>query len=181
MVDGNADSEDTVQEDLENPGSRVIDMARLPKIVGQSWSWHMTAAVPEQGKDTSGEQSPTKRLAGLRVIVVEDSFLAAASIARMLIELQCKVVGPVSTVEKALALIESDACDAAVLDINLSGQTSEPIAEVLAQRGLPYFFVTGYASPMLLSPRQRAHQRIHKPIAERELRDALIRSLETDR
>lgn len=137
----------------------------------------MTASVPEQGASAADQRSDQQRLEGLRVLVVEDSFLAAASISRMLIELQCKVVGPVSTVEKALAQIEQGACDAAVLDINLSGQTSEPIAEVLAERGVPYLFVTGYASPMLLSPRQRAHQRIHKPIAERELRDALMRSI----
>ncbi len=118
-----------------------------------------------------------ERLHGLRVLVVEDSFLAAASISRMLIDLQCRVVGPVSSVEKALTHIAADACDAAVLDINLSGQTSEPIAEELARLGIPYFFVTGYASPMLLSIRQREHQRIHKPIAEPELRDALVRSL----
>lgn len=137
----------------------------------------MAASVPEQRTDASIDPLAAERLEGLRVLVVEDSFLAAASISRMLIELQCKVVGPVSTVEKAIAQIEANACDAAVLDINLSGQTSEPIADVLAQRGTPYLFVTGYASPMLLSARQRAHQRIHKPIAERELRDALIRSI----
>jgi CheY-like chemotaxis protein len=124
-------------------------------------------------------ESPAQqhRLHGLRVLVVEDSFLAAASISRMLIDLNCKVVGPVSTVEKAVAQVEAGACDAAVLDINLSGQTSEPIADELADRGIPYFFVTGYASPMLLSVRQRAHPRIHKPIAEPELREALVRSL----
>lgn len=123
-----------------------------------------------------GSAEVETRLTGLRVLVVEDSFLAAASISRMLADLGCSVVGPVATVEKAVPLIEAGRCDAGVLDINLAGQTSEPIADRMAELKLPYVFVTGYASPMLLSAKQRAHARIHKPIAERELRDALIRS-----
>ncbi|MBX3403241.1 MAG: response regulator [Phycisphaeraceae bacterium] len=118
------------------------------------------------------------KLTGLRVLVVEDSFLAAASISRMLSDLGCRVVGPVASVDKAVPLIEAGRCDAGVLDINLAGQTSEPIAERLAELKLPYLFVTGYASPMLLSAKQRAHTRIHKPIAERELRDALVSALQ---
>lgn len=135
------------------------------------------AAAMDKDLEARGSGLDATRLANLRVLVVEDSFLAAASISRMLADLNCRVVGPVSTVEKAMTQISAEACDAAVLDINLSGETSEPIAEALAERGVPYFFVTGYASPMLLSPRQRSHPRIHKPIAEVELRDALIRSL----
>lgn len=123
-----------------------------------------------------GSPEVESKLSGLRVLVVEDSFLAAASISRMLADLGCSVVGPVASVEKAVPLIEAGRCDAGVLDINLAGQTSEPIADRMAELRLPYVFVTGYASPMLLSSRQRAHLRIHKPIAERELRDALIRS-----
>jgi len=144
--------------------------------VGLKWSEDMAAAQEQRPSTRAGEVEVT-RLANLRVLVVEDSFLAAASISRMLVDLNCRVVGPVSTVEKAMAQISAGACDAAVLDINLSGETSEPIAEMLTERGVPYFFVTGYASPMLLSARQRSHPRIHKPIAEAELRDALIRSL----
>jgi len=138
------------------------------------------AALNEQLSARTGGGS-IDRLVGLRVLVVEDSFLAAASISRMLIDLKCRVIGPVPTVEKAMTQIASGGCDAAVLDISLSGQTSEPIADDLGDRGIPYFFVTGYASPMLLSARQRSHQRIHKPISQPELREALIRSLQNDR
>ncbi len=137
----------------------------------------MVAAASTELMSEFAEPSPAGRLAGLRVLVVEDSFLAAASISRMLLDLRCRVVGPVATGEKALVQIEAGACDAGVLDINLAGRTSEPIADELFGRGIPYFFVTGYASPMLLSDRQRGHLRIHKPIAPAELRDALLRSL----
>jgi len=141
----------------------------------------MAATAPNEQLSARTGGAAVDQLVGLRVLVVEDSFLAAASISRMLIDLNCRVIGPVSTVEKAMAQISSGVCDAAVLDINLSGQTSESIADELGDRGIPYFFVTGYASPMLLSDRQRAHPRIHKPIAEPELRDALMRSLQKDR
>ncbi len=141
----------------------------------------MAAAASDQRTSSTTQPGQEHRLAGLRVLVVEDSFLAAASISRMLIDMNCRVVGPVATVEKAMSELAAGTCDAAVLDINLSGQTSEPIADALVERGIPYFFVTGYASPMLLSVRQRSHPRIHKPIAEPELRDALLRSLKQDR
>ena len=134
-----------------------------------------TYLPPESPVDHAEIES---KLAGLRVLVVEDSFLAAASISRMLADLGCSVVGPVASVDKAVPLIEAGRCDAGVLDINLAGQTSEPIADRLAELKLPYLFVTGYASPMLLSAKQRAHTRIHKPIAERELRDALVSALQ---
>lgn len=134
-----------------------------------------THVPPESPFDHAEIES---KLTGLRVLVVEDSFLAAASISRMLADLGCSVVGPVASVDKAVPLIEAGRCDAGVLDINLAGQTSEPIADRLAELKLPYLFVTGYASPMLLSAKQRAHTRIHKPIAERELRDALVSALQ---
>lgn len=137
----------------------------------------MAATHEHSGASRAGGQVEPK-LAGLRVLVVEDSFLAAASISRMLSDLGCRVVGPVSSVDKAVPLIDAGRCDAGVLDINLAGQTSEPIADRLAELKLPYLFVTGYASPMLLSSRQRAHTRLHKPIAERELRDALVRTVQ---
>ena len=140
----------------------------------------MGVAIRQEPAEDRADTPPEERLAGLRVLVVEDSFLAAASISRILLDLGCGVVGPVSTVERALAQVEAGLCDAAVLDINLSGQTSEPVADELFGRGTPYFFVTGYASPMLLSSRQRAHLRIHKPITPPELRDALLRSLASD-
>lgn len=135
------------------------------------------AATHEHSSAAKPRAESVPMLEGLRVLVVEDSFLAAASISRMLSDLGCRVVGPVSTVEKAVPLIDAGRCDAGVLDINLAGQTSEPIADRLAELKLPYLFVTGYASPMLLSMRQRAHTRLHKPIAERELRDALVRTV----
>ena len=51
--------------------------------------------------------------------------------------------------EKALALIESGACDAAILDANLAGVSASPLASALAARGLPFIVLSGYSSEQL--------------------------------
>ena len=101
----------------------------------------------------SSDPTPSSR--HMRVLVVEDSYLAARSLARMLQDLGAEVVGPAPSVQAAMSLIESKGCDAAVLDINLGSETVEPIARRLDDEGRPYFFISGYASPktMLADPR----------------------------
>lgn len=109
-------------------------------------------------------------LGGLRVLVVEDSFLAASALSRMLTNFGCSVVGPAPSVSEAIRLIEQQGCDAAILDINLGKETAEPIADVLESAKRPFFFITGYTSPRLLVERHRNRRRLMKPIAESVLR-----------
>lgn len=60
-------------------------------------------------------------------------------------EAGAKVLGPVPSVARALALLAREAApDAAVLDVNLGGQMVFPLAEVLRERGIPFMFATGY-------------------------------------
>ena len=113
-------------------------------------------------------------LKGMRVLVVEDSFLIAWSLRRILTELGCRVVGPVSTVAQAMRLIEERGCDAAILDVNLGTETSLPIAETLSARSTPFFFVTGYASPALSAHEFQAQRRLRKPLTEATLRNAML-------
>ena len=54
------------------------------------------------------------------------------------------IVGPAATVAAALALIEKEAIDAALLDINLYGESSAAVAAKLAARCIPVVFATGY-------------------------------------
>jgi len=68
----------------------------------------------------------------------------------MLADLGCAVIGPAASVNRALAMIDAEAIDAAVLDVNLNGQMSYPIADVLAARGVPFVFSTGYGKDRLL-------------------------------
>lgn len=79
-----------------------------------------------------------------RVLVVEDESLIAMLVEDGLETLGYEVVGPVGTVDAALRIVEKTPFDLALLDINLGGKQSFPIAEALESRGIPYVFLTGY-------------------------------------
>ncbi len=59
------------------------------------------------------------------------------------------VVDMAATLEQAVALAETADFDAALLDINLNGENSFPVADILGKRGIPYAFVTGYGRKMV--------------------------------
>ena len=82
-------------------------------------------------------------LSGRRVLVVEDEMLVLIMIEDMLADLGCKSVTPAATVDKALALISAQVFDVALLDMNLNGNDSHPVAEALAARGIPFVYSTG--------------------------------------
>jgi CheY-like chemotaxis protein len=77
--------------------------------------------------------------------VVEDEMLVAWLLEAILCDLGCSVVGPTSSVDQApLAVLDAQPIDAALLDVNLNGQKSFPVADVLAVRAVPFSFSTGY-------------------------------------
>ena len=82
-------------------------------------------------------------LSGRRVLVVEDEMLVLIMIEDMLADLGCKSVTSAATVDKALALITAQVFDVALLDMNLNGRDSHPVAEALAARGIPFVYSTG--------------------------------------
>jgi CheY-like chemotaxis protein len=84
-----------------------------------------------------------KLLSGRRVLVVEDETLVLLMIEDMLSDLGCASVTAAATVDKALALIDAQVFDAAMLDINLNGNPSHPVADALIARGVPFVYVTG--------------------------------------
>lgn len=81
---------------------------------------------------------------GRRILVVEDEVIVSWMLEDMLAELGCAVVGPATRVSQALAMVEAEAIDAAVLDVNLNGEKSYPVADALAARRVPFVFSTGY-------------------------------------
>jgi DNA-binding NtrC family response regulator len=85
-------------------------------------------------------------LAGRRVLVVEDEMLVLMITEDMLAEAGCESVTTAATVDQALALIDTRIFDAAMLDVNLNGTESYPLADALDARGVPFFFSTGYSS-----------------------------------
>jgi CheY-like chemotaxis protein len=80
-----------------------------------------------------------------RILIVEDETLVAIEIAQVLNGAGFDVVGPVRSVCAALELLERSGCDAAVLDINLGTETSEPVALALRKHGTPFVTMSGYA------------------------------------
>lgn len=84
-----------------------------------------------------------KLLCGRQVLVVEDEMLLLIMIEDMLADLGCKSVTSAATVDNALALIDAQAFDVALLDINLDGDDSHPVVEALSARGVPLAYSTG--------------------------------------
>jgi DNA-binding response OmpR family regulator len=114
-------------------------------------------------------------LAGKRILVVEDEAMVAMLIEDMLAEFGCEVIGPAMRLEHALQLAETGAIDAAVLDINLGGVRSDPVADILDRRLMPILFVTGYG----YSGRPGRNDRVlQKPYRQAELSEALRSVLE---
>lgn len=83
-------------------------------------------------------------LTGRSVLVVEDEMLILMMIEDMLGDLGCRSIVTAASTKQALAEIETHAFDVAMLDSNLNGETSDPIADALAARGVPFFFATGH-------------------------------------
>lgn len=87
--------------------------------------------------------------AGLRVLVVEDEFMIAMAVEAVVTDAGGIVVDMAATLEQAVALAETAEFDAALLDINLNGENSFPVAHILGKRGIPFAFVTGYGRKMV--------------------------------
>lgn len=82
----------------------------------------------------------------MRVLIVEDEYFVAQDIAEILEQAGCEIVGIAGSVAKALRLLDDEGCDAAVLDGNLQGLSSEPVAAALRQHGIPFLMLSGYAA-----------------------------------
>jgi PAS domain S-box-containing protein len=101
-------------------------------------------APARNGGDGNGAIIGLKRKDKPRVLLVEDEALVAMMIGESLAEFGFQVVGPIATASEALAAAREKHFDAAVLDINLGDGLVYTVAEILAVRGVPFVFVTGY-------------------------------------
>ncbi len=86
----------------------------------------------------------SSQLSGRRVLVVEDEMIVSWALHDMLAELGWEVVGLAAWVGQALAIVEAEKIDLAVLDVTLNGEKSFPVADALLTRGVPFVFSTGY-------------------------------------
>jgi DNA-binding response OmpR family regulator len=88
---------------------------------------------------------PVDKQQHARILIIEDDPTMAHDIQDLLVEAGFEIAGLAGKLEKALALIESVACDAAIVDVNLAGVSASPAASALAARGLPFIVLSGYS------------------------------------
>lgn len=118
-----------------------------------------------------------KLLSGRRVLVVEDEMLVLMNIEFMLADLGCECVTAAATVDQALAQLETDVFDAAVLDVNLNGRESYAVADALGGRGIPFVFSTGYSDEGMRDE-YRDRPVLRKPYQQERLVQILTRLLD---
>lgn len=107
-----------------------------------------------------------------RVLVVEDEVLVAMLIEDMLLDLGCEIAAVSTSLDDAVDQARTASFDFAVLDVNLNGRQSFPVADVIRGRGLPYLFATGYGAKILASSHLDVPV-LQKPFGLEELRRAI--------
>jgi DNA-binding response OmpR family regulator len=107
--------------------------------------------------------------------VIEDDWLLARDLRRLLASQGCIVIGPARIPAQALALIANEPPNAAILDINLDGQSALPVADALAAREVPFVVVSGYSQLRLQEPVLLQAPHLNKPVDHRALVSTLAR------
>jgi two-component sensor histidine kinase len=140
-------------------GSRLIAATLGHQIEGEiKTSWrpegvlHRITLGPAVITERPPQQSDTKAsaavdagsISGRRVLIVEDEALLGLSLEEMIQDAGCHSVSLARNVEEALSIVKNQPIDMALLDFNLGGETSLPVAHVLRSRGVPFTFLTGY-------------------------------------
>jgi PAS domain S-box-containing protein len=173
-------------------GTRVISASIERQLGGRAkFDWrreglHCTMSIPRSDKveeakfagngqlagDRKHAVSTPKIVKGNRILLVEDEALVAMMMRDSLVELGFCVVGPFDRAAEALARATDDQLDAAILDVNLGGDLIYPVAQRLADRDVPFVFVTGYDTESI-DPRFAYVPVLQKPI-EREVLQGLF-------
>jgi CheY-like chemotaxis protein len=82
----------------------------------------------------------------LKVLIIEDESIVAMMIEDLIVDMGHEVVGIAGRLEQAQRLAEELTVDFAIVDVNLNGQHTYPVAETLKARGVPFVFATGYGA-----------------------------------
>ncbi|AMJ62093.1 response regulator [Bosea sp. PAMC 26642] len=113
---------------------------------------------------------------GRRVLVVEDEMTIALMIEETLLDLGAEVIGPAARLDAALQLATEASIDAAILDVNIRGGNTYQVADILAERAIPFVFCSGY-SDWAVEERHRDRPRLAKPYSMKELEDRVLQLL----
>ncbi len=135
--------------------------------------------VMEEGQmeERDGHDPARVEAAPPRVLILEDSVLFAFDLEERVRALDCEVAGPTGRLEEALAIVEREPLDLAVLDVNLGDRDSFPVADALAARGVPFLFLTGYDARAVIPSRLSDVPCLSKPVADAEFAATVRRLL----
>ena len=111
-----------------------------------------------------------------RVLVVEDEYLIRMLLEDMLLDLGYEIAAAVGSLAEASTAAATVAFDVAILDVNLDGKEIYPVADILAQRGLPFVFVTGYGEGSLPA-KYSSRPALQKPFQSEQLSRTLAELL----
>ncbi|MEM0908576.1 MAG: HWE histidine kinase domain-containing protein [Pseudomonadota bacterium] len=125
--------------------------------------------VPMRSMDVPAQHDRLAFATGKTALVVEDNVIIALDIENILLRFGFEKVILASSVDKALENIENSSIDCAVLDLNLSSDTSIPIAVAMEGEGKPVVFVSGFGVPDHLPERVRGYPMVAKPFSEADL------------
>ena len=113
-----------------------------------------------------------------KVLLVEDETMLAMLMEMMLGDLGFATAYHASTLNDGIEYARNGEYDLAILDINIIGGDSFPIAAAIADRGIPFMFCSGYGR--LGIPDAWLNRRcIAKPFSAEQLSEALSELLET--
>lgn len=101
-----------------------------------------------------------------KVLIVEDNALIAFGYKAALEDEGYSVLGPVRNVADALHSIQTEEPDAVLLDVDLGGVESEPVAEALVKRGIPFLVLTGTLRSMVSGQHLLTAPMLSKPVPE---------------
>lgn len=153
---------------FRNARHTCFDQCVTVKLVHSSL--HITLPMDQTTREST--------LAGRRILVVEDMAMVAQEIEFILNRMDCGVIGPAANLDSAVNLVDSNDVDGVILDINLQGVASFPIADVLEERGIPFLFMTGYGSGSIPHQYQH-HPRLEKPFGHDDLARSLVRMFDS--
>ena len=154
------------------PGGVVCDVFLPPSSV-------LSRTLVPLASAPAAETAPQLGRAELpyRILVVEDSFLVVTLLDEIFKDLGWQSVGPATRLADALLLAGTGVFDAALLDVNLNGEMSWEVARVLAERGVPFVFSTGYDIKTVLPAHLAGTAVISKPFRVREVEDKIRQAI----
>jgi CheY-like chemotaxis protein len=109
-----------------------------------------------------------------RVLLVEDEVLITLLLQDMLLDLECEVADAPASLDDALSAARNGAFDLALIDLNLHGKLTYPVADILKARQIPFIFVTGYGSAAL-EPAYADALVLEKPFHRKDLEAIIAR------